>query len=244
MTDRLSGSTPSLADVIEEAIESHSLRLHTALPGVIKEWDPATQTASVKPAVQQSVRNLKGEHIFEDLPLIYDVPVMFARTLGGGVTCPVAVGDTGLLVFPELDPGQWRYSDPSAAPRSAGDQRRHDISGAVLLLGLYQNAHKVADFDNENVVVTANGSANVLLGGPTASDFVALSSKVDQALLMISRLLAGLQVNMPGVTPTTPIPGGIWTPTGTLADAVALKTAALAIASYIPDTSATKVKAL
>ena len=39
---------------------THSLRLHTALPGVIKEWDATTQTASVLPAVQTSVRDLKG----------------------------------------------------------------------------------------------------------------------------------------------------------------------------------------
>lgn len=241
MTDRLSGSTPSLADVIEEAIESHSLRLHTALPGVIKEWDPTTQTASVKPAVQQSVRDLKGRHIFEDLPLIYDVPVMFPRTLAGYITFPIAVGDTGLLVFPELDPGQWRYSDPSAAPRSAGDQRRHDISGAVFIPGLYQNAHAVSDFDSTSVVIKAE-DGDVKLGGPTASDFVALSSKVDQALLMISRLLAGLQVNEPGTI--TPIPGALWNPVGSLADAGALKIAAALVAPYIPDTAATKVKAL
>lgn len=240
MTDRLSGSTPSLADVIDEAIESHSLRLHTALPGVIKEWDSATQTASVKPAIQQSVRDLKGRHIFEDLPLIYDVPVMFPRTLAGYITFPITVGDTGLLIFPELDPGQWRYSDASAPPRSAGDQRRHDISGAVFVPGLYQNTYAIGDFDDENVVVAS--PTLVKLGGPTASDFVALSSKVDQALLMISRLLAGLQVNEPGTG--TPIPGAIWTPTGTLADAVALKTAAGLVAPFIPDTSATKVKAL
>lgn len=195
MTDRLSGSTPGLADVIREAIDSHSLRLHTALPGVIKEWDATTQTASVLPAVQTSVRDLKGRHIFETLPLIYDVPVMFPRTLAGYITFPVQVEDTGLLIFPELDPGQWRYSDPSAAPRSAGDQRRHDISGAVFVPGLYQNAYAVSDFDNVNVVVKAEGAGKVHLGGPTASDFVALASKVEAELTKIKAAISGAAVS-------------------------------------------------
>lgn len=179
MTDRLSGSTPGLADVIREAVESLSLRMHTSLPGVIKEWDPSTQCASVQPAVQTSVRDLAGRHIFETLPLIYDVPVMFPRTLAGYITFPIQVGDTGLLVFPELDPAQWRYADPSAAPRSAGDQRRHDISGAVFLPGLYQQAYAIDDFDGTAVVISSE--TVVKMGDPTATEFVALKADL-QAL--------------------------------------------------------------
>lgn len=176
MTDRLSGSTPNLADVIEIALEAHMLGVHTALPGVIKEWDPDTQHASVLPSVQASVRDLKGRHVFETLPLIYDVPVMFPRTLAGYITFPIQVGDTGLLIFPELDPAQWRYSDPSAAPKSAGDQSRHAISGAVFIPGLYQRANRIADYDPENVVVSSQ--TVVKIGAADASSFVALADKV------------------------------------------------------------------
>jgi hypothetical protein len=187
MTDRLSGSTPNLEDVIREAIDSYSLRVHTALPGVIKEWDPDTQTASVLPAVQTAVRDLKGRHIFETLPLIYDVPVMFPRTLAGYMTFPIQVGDTGLLIFPELDPAQWLCSDPNAPPKSAGDQRRHDLSGAVFIPGLYQYANKITDFDSDNVVLSSTSLVKV--GGASATDPVVLMSKLEAQL---SILVAGI----------------------------------------------------
>jgi hypothetical protein len=192
MTDRLSGSTPNLEDVIREAIDSYSLRVHTALPGVIKEWDPDTQTASVLPAVQTAVRDLKGRHIFETLPLIYDVPVMFPRTLAGYMTFPIQVGDTGLLIFPELDPAQWRSSDPSAAPRSAGDQRRHGLSGAVFIPGLYQGAYRITDFDPDNVVLASE--TFVKLGDATATQYPSLADLVDTQLTALKTAISGAAV--------------------------------------------------
>ena len=176
MTDRRFSGTPGMTDVIREATEDRLRALHTALPGEVKEWDPATQTVTVKPLVHGAVQDADGRYVTEELPEIYDVPVMFPRTAAGYITFPIVPGDTVLLVFCERSIGQWRYT---GRPGSPGDQRAHSLGSAVAIPGLYATRDELpaSAFPGAGITVVA-GTVETRLGDPTATDHVALATLV------------------------------------------------------------------
>ncbi len=71
--------------------------------------------------------------------------------------------------------------------------------------------------------------------GASPTSYVALATKADAVLDMLFDLLSGTQVMHP--TTGLPVAGGLWAPVGTLADATALKTAALAIKTSVVSTA-------
>lgn len=179
----LRGSTPNTADVILMAIDAARRRMHTALPGKVLEYDAATQTATVQPMVQQGVQDEDGYWTHETLPEIYDVPVMFLRSPSFTLTFPIPVGTTGQIVFNERDIGQWRHTGQCGSP---GDQRCHSLAGAVFFPTMAPD-DSVAAVSAEHAVLAVTGvSTKLLLGGPTATQFVALAEKVDAELAKIA----------------------------------------------------------
>lgn len=122
-----------LAAAPEEVAATHAdavqRDLHTCLPGIIKAFDPAKQTASVQPAIK---RTFYGQEPV-DLPLCLDVPVIFPA--GGPVvlTFPVAVGDECLLFFAERAIDFWWDRGSTQLP---SEYRLHDLSDGFALVGV------------------------------------------------------------------------------------------------------------
>lgn len=186
------GTTPTMADVFREGLEDRLRDLHTALPAEVLEYDSANQTITARPTVRQAILDDDGRYVEEDIPEIYDVPVMFPRTAAGYITFPIVPGDTVLLVFCERSIGQWRYTGTTC---SAGDQSPHPMSAAVAIPGLYGTADKLASVSTQHVVIGVVGTpTKLLLGSPSASDFVALSSKVEAELAKIKSAIKGAAV--------------------------------------------------
>lgn len=171
------GPTPQIPDVLRAWWASRERAIHTALPGKITAYDATTQTVTVAPQVQQAVQDSDGYWIHEDLPEIYDVPVWTMGAGLNGVTTPIAVGDTGLILFCERDIGQWRYTGQSSSP---GDQRCHSLAGAVFLPGL-RPVGETAAANPTHMVVTL-GPGVQLLVGESATQFVAMANLVTTAL--------------------------------------------------------------
>lgn len=217
------GTTPTMADVFREGLEDRLRDLHTALPAEVLEYDSASQTITARPTVRQAVLDDDGRYVEEDIPEIYDVPVMFPRTAAGYITFPIVPGDTVLLVFCERSIGQWRYTGTTC---SAGDQSPHPMSAAVAIPGLYGTADKLASVSTQHVVIGVVGTpTKLLLGSPSATDYVALASKVDAEIARIWDLLTTWSV--------APNDGG-----------GALQTAANAESPNVESVAATKVKAV
>ncbi len=103
--------------------------LHTSMPGIIKSFDPAKQTATVQPAIK---RIFAGQDAV-DLPLCVDVPVIFPA--GGAVvlTFPVAAGDECLLFFAERSIDNWWDRGGTQLP---SEYRIHDLSDGFALVGV------------------------------------------------------------------------------------------------------------
>jgi hypothetical protein len=178
--------TPELAEVIEVALESKMLDVHTSIPGVIQTYDPVTQTASVELQIQRALENEDGEIVFESLGVLQNVSVVFPRTKKYFMSFPLEPGDTGDVMFSEVPTGQWRAVPGEAVPDSIG---RHDLSGAKFYPGLSKDADALTDALTGALVVGEIGGKQIRInataiqattgGAPTASDFVAMAAKVD-----------------------------------------------------------------
>jgi hypothetical protein len=155
--------------------------VYTAMPGRIEKWDWAKGSAHVKPLIHE-IQDTSGK--YKPLPVIAGVPVMFPSAAAGGLTFPIAVGDTGLLVFTKHALEVWLSRGGDVAP---GDPREFDLSDAVFLPGL-------RPFTAENPAESAaaltlkNGRAKLKIDG----DKIAFGNDVGEVLDLFDQLLTKL----------------------------------------------------
>lgn len=186
--------TPELAEVIEAAIESALIDVHTALPGSVESYDPLLQTCNVQLQVKRTLPKADGSYATESLPVLQNVPVQFSQAGDFFVSMPVQAGDTGLVIFTEMSLDQWRTKGSETSP---GDVGRHTLTGAVFVPGLRPLAGTITPIDADvadDLVVGVKGGIqlrvkssgtveavsdpNPISGGTEADDFVAMAGKV------------------------------------------------------------------
>lgn len=174
MPDPYEIDQPSWAEILRKALDRRLASMHTAMPGVVKSYDAAKQTATVQPAVQVDGKNL---------PPLEDVPVAWQRGGGYFAAFPLTSGDTGLLVFSESDFSQWRVSGGEVSPPFI--QKRHGLY-AWFIPGGVPDGNELADASDSVAVIGKDGGpriqidgSEIKLGTGDPSDFVALASKVD-----------------------------------------------------------------
>lgn len=129
--------TQSTAETLRQILEANALEIHTALPGVVRSYNSADQTAEIRLGllrVLPSTQEEDAEDETEELPILQSVPVAWPR--GGGLFLhwPLEEGDSVLVCFCEVDTNAWRSSGGVADP---GLPTRHGLSGAVAVPGLY-----------------------------------------------------------------------------------------------------------
>lgn len=146
--DEQLAATPEAA--FEAQIEGRLKQLHTMLPGIVQSFNPATQTASVQPAIKR----IFTEQGAVNLPLCVDVPVEFP---GGGdffLTFPVKAGDECILVFSERCIDNWFQQGGTQEP---AEYRLHDLSDAVALVGLNSQPKNIPSFNSTDVELRDRG---------------------------------------------------------------------------------------
>ncbi len=111
--------------------------LHCALPGTVVSFDPATQTAEIRPAVKL------GSLPFPVLP---DVPVFFPGSRNSAITWPVSAGDECLVILADVDIDAWFESGEPSAPLSA---RKHSLSDAFAFVGFRSRPNVLEDFPEQ-----------------------------------------------------------------------------------------------
>lgn len=153
--------TPELVEVIEAAVESRLLDVHTSIPGSIQTYDSATQTATVELGVKRAIESEnEGEFVFEELPVLQNVKVVFPRTLKYMMTFPLEAGDTGDVRFSEVPVGQWRAVDDVAVPDTVS---RFDLSGATFHPGFSKDSEDITDKIDDGARFGVIGGAQVLV---------------------------------------------------------------------------------
>ncbi|HHH0249984.1 phage baseplate assembly protein V [Yersinia enterocolitica] len=141
----------TLDSLLEAAQDSSSARMRVCLPGVVQSFDPDEVTCVVQLSVNGSVN---GNSV--KLPLLEDLPVVFPR--GGGVTLtfPVSAGDECLVVFSDRCIDFWHQSGGFQEPV---DDRMHDLSDAVAIVGLQSQATRISNISTSAAQLRSDDGA-------------------------------------------------------------------------------------
>ena len=145
-------------------------------------YNNSTQTADVRPMVKRQVpTDDETGRIAEELPVIPTVPVIFPNGGDFFISFPLAVGDTGLLVFSERSIQSWRQTGDVSDP---GDVCMHDIESAVFIPGLRTAKDPISGTSGSNMVIAKEGglaitvtASQMQVGG--SSDAAALASVME-----------------------------------------------------------------
>lgn len=129
------------ASVLGEAMEAWQAGIHTAMPGIVLDFDPAARTVSVQPAIRGRIARPNGSVASVPLPVLVDVPVYFPRGGGYSMTFPVRPGDECLVIFAERCIDGWWQSGGVQEP---AEYRLHDIADGFALIGPYSQAAPLA----------------------------------------------------------------------------------------------------
>lgn len=204
----------SLIEVLESAWGKLAANLRVMLPARVESYDVSRQVVRAQPMVGSIFVDSDGvehEHLY---PAVVEAPVEWPGAGGARLTFPVNPGDFGMLVFADNSLDEWKVNR-GAQPVVAKDLRVHALTDGVFRPGLrptpwpgVRSDAVTLGFANESgtgtqLHITPTGIA---LGSPTPEYAVALAEKVTAELVKLRQAL------------TT------WNPTGTLADAAALKT--------------------
>lgn len=169
-------TSPSEGELMDLAAEEALFRCFTALTGKVTEYDAATRTATVQPLTKRAIAREDGTLSLESLPPLPSVIVIFPMAGPFSITFPIEVGTVGLLLVLSDSDHIWRETQIESEP---GDLRRFSLSCTRFLPGYLPDA--VAHPAAATAALVVKGS-DVRLGDETASDFVALASKVDTEL--------------------------------------------------------------
>ena len=204
----MSNPTPTHASIISAAISQTVSGVRVALPGRVESYDPSTQRATVQPLIMDGHIDEDDERQAERLPVVSDVPVMFPGSGAYRVTWPVTIGDTVLLVFSSSSLDLWLARGGEVDPQ---DDRRHNISDAVAILGLFDFAHVPTTAPPTGMVLHASA---LQLGGPTAVQPVIRGTSFMSAF-------AALMGSIAGAVGTSGTPAGATTSAATIVAAYA-----------------------
>lgn len=175
--------TPSHADILNVAFENMLGDFRVAMPGIIKTYDATKQTAEIQLMVKRVLEDETGERVEESFPVLPDVPIVFPRGGGFGVTLPLAAGNNVIVVFCDLSIDQWRAKNKETAP---DDLRMHGLGGAIAIPGLYATGQEFASTHATHMVLGKDDGAKIYVKTDgtihiyeeNASQFVALAQKV------------------------------------------------------------------
>ena len=172
----------NFVSVLDEAIRSRIVEVHTAMPGEITAFDPATQTATVQLCLQREVLD-KTEPISE----LRQVPVMLNGGGGFYLTFPLEAGTPCLVVFSERGIDNW-VRDAGCQPQFL--RRTHHLSDAICIPGLRSPSQALSGYDTQNVTLRTEGGQSVFCMTPDGR--FALSNGTEELLSIIGDLLASL----------------------------------------------------
>ncbi|NRQ51994.1 Gp138 family membrane-puncturing spike protein [Brevibacillus sp. HD1.4A] len=145
INERIKNNEIELYNVLMDRI-FNSMRV--SIPGIIQEFDPVTQTASVKVAIREHVRQPNLDYEWTEIPLLLDVPVVFPRGGGYVLTFPIKSGDECLVVFSDMCIDAWFAS---GGVQNQIEKRRHDLSDAIAIPGLWSQPKRLEEYSTKHV---------------------------------------------------------------------------------------------
>lgn len=127
-----------------QMLEAFSSKIRVAIPGIIANFDPVSQTATVQTAIREQIRNLDGSQQWINIPPLLDVPIVLPRGGGFVITIPVKTGDECLVVFSDMCIDAW-FSNGDV--QNQIEKRRHDLSDAFAILGAWSQPNVISNYN-------------------------------------------------------------------------------------------------
>lgn len=173
-----------LTEPVEGAAWQWACWLRSSIPGIVQSFDAATQTCTVRIAIQEVVlkpppatsqnpspgttQNIPVSVTIDDLE---NVPIIMMRVPGWSITFPITQGTECLILFSDMCiDGWWQNS----GVQSQFDRRRHDLSDAIALFGPWSQPNKLSNYsttslqirsDDQTVMVELT-SSSILIKAP------------------------------------------------------------------------------
>ena len=167
-----------LAANIKQGIANRLKDLHTSMPGIIENFDPVTQTASIQPAVKRVFITREGvtETLTPtNLPILTNVPVSFPRGGGFSITFPVVKGDECLITFCERAIDSWHKFGGIRRPNA---KRFHHLSDATATVGLSSLPNKVPSYSSTATQIKKDDGSAVISLNADSSIFITSTADV------------------------------------------------------------------
>ena len=142
--------SPEMLQIIKDAIRGELAHLWTSLPCEVESYDPEAVTISAQPTIKIPIRNKYGTVELLQLPLLEDVPVMFACAGGFTITHPINKGDECFVSFASRNIDIWWQSGGIQNPF---DTRKHDLSDGFAFFRPQSQAKKISDISTTDLEI-------------------------------------------------------------------------------------------
>lgn len=121
------------AAILRKLLLSHSRELRCCLPGIIEKVDMKKMTCVVQPSIQMVHYDKTGARKFVDLPLLVDMPIVYAQGGDFIFTFPVRKNDECLAIFADRCIDAWWQN---GGVQGQIEFRSHDLSDGFALVGV------------------------------------------------------------------------------------------------------------
>jgi Phage protein Gp138 N-terminal domain len=192
-TPDLTPETPPLDEVIRRAISVAIMKLRVHLPGeIVKIRGP--QQVDIQPLLQTRYTN--GNIV--NLPVIQNVMVQMPFGKNYSIKLPIAVGDTGSLLFCDRSLDVW--SQGSGGIVDPQDSRNHNLQDAVFIPGLVPFPNQLTDTSTDLIITAGKAEAKFQQGGTFvftngANELISLLDQITQQLQSLATTLSTDTVN-------------------------------------------------
>ena len=147
--------------------------LRVALPGIVQEFYPATQTVDVLIATneydwftsppQGSNANPPPINIqtsASQLPLLYGIPVFIPNGGGLNLTFPITKGDECVVLF--CDTPFWGWFQSGKTNNNPIDQRRHSLSDGIAIFGVRSTPRVLPSYSTTSAQLRTDDGATLV----------------------------------------------------------------------------------
>ena len=156
--------TPNVERQGELDARASAIKMRVCVPGIIQNFDAASQTVTVQPALREKML-VDGDESWIDIPLLVDVPIVVPRAGGYALTLPIKPGDECLVVFGDMCMDGWWQS---GGVQNQVECRRHDLSDGFAIIGVWSQPRVISGYSTGSAQLrNESGSAYVELAGDT-----------------------------------------------------------------------------
>lgn len=182
---------PSIRNVLgddsqlyENIIKKVNFNLRCCIPGVIQQYDPKTNTASIQPAIREEIVNEDNTVQYMNLPILVNVPIIFQSCSIGSIKMLLKQGDECLVLFSDLSIDNfWKYANV----QNPIEVRRHDLSDGIAIPCVLSQPN-TKPFNGTGVEITSGESKiSIANNGITFSDQNG-TIKLEQIIKLLSHV--------------------------------------------------------